>query len=436
MRLELNFKSVMRVASPIMLGGFVQFVLTFVDTAFLGHIGELELNAAGNAGLIYITMFLVAQGLGDALQILTSRRLGENRSQDLKNLFWNAVLLLLIISLLCFLLVGFCSPFFLPFITKDKVLVESMTGFLSYRAFGYFFSVTQLGIVAFYSGIARTKILAYSTTILATVNLLFDYLLIYGIGFFPEMGLNGAALASVIAEISSLLFSILYLRRDQQAMNWIRFTGFVLLKEELKKLLKLAFPIMGQRFLAMSSWTVFFFLIEKLGRHPLAVSQLIRSLYFLAFIPIMGFGTTAKTYVSNFMANRSRKEILSAIRYLAILGLLVLVLIIHGYLLYPGAIISILTNDEQLIRDSIPLLKLVFFQAQIFILASVVFNSVAGVGDSKSALLIEQICILVYLAATYYVTVINPQSVFVVWCMEFVYFSTLLLASVAYFKFS
>lgn len=434
MKLELNVRSVLKVANPIMLGGFVQFILTFVDTAFLGHIGELELNAAGNAGLIYITMFLVAQGLSEALQILSTRRLSENRGDAIKNLFWNAFFLLFICALLSFFLVGLLSNTYLPWITSDETLVDAMDSFLSIRAFGYFFSISQLALIAFYTGAANTKILAYSTTVLAFVNLVFDYLLIFGVGIFPEMGLEGAALASVIAEITSLCFCVIYVRRDKKTMSLIGFNGFKLIGTEVKSLLRLGYPIMGQRFLAMSSWTIFFFLIEKIGRHELAISQLIRSLYFLAFIPIMGFGTTAKTYVSHYMAKKEFGMVSNSIKYLVKVSLLVILVMIHGYILYPEVIISVLTDDQQLINDTAPVLKLVFFEAFIFMAASVVSNAVSGVGDTKSAFIIENVCIAIYLIVAYFVTVVYPQPIIIVWCMEFVYFSLLLLFSALYFK--
>lgn len=434
MHLELNLKSVLKVANPIMLGSFVQFILTFVDTAFLGHIGELELNAAGNAGLIYVTLFLVAQGLSEGLQILTTRRLSEKQPEAVRNLFWNASFSLLILAGLSFLLVGYGSNLFLPWITKDLVLVEAMGSFLDIRAWGYFFSIIQLGLIGFYSGAAQTKILAYSTTVLALVNLVFDYLLIYGVWIFPEMGLQGAAAASVLAEACALLFCIVYVRRDTEIFKLIRFTGFTWVPKQLKALLKLSYPIMGQRFLAMSSWTVFFFFIEKLGSHNLAISQLIRSLYFLAFIPIMGFGTTTKTFISYYMARRDFDMVKKATKFLCYVSLGILILLIHGYLLYPQLIITLLTDDAQLIADTAPVLQLVFFEAIVFILAIVLSNAVAGVGDTKASFLIENICITIYIAAAYVVTVLYPQPIIIVWCMEFVYFSLLLLFSFLYFK--
>ncbi len=434
MVLELKIRPLLKVATPIMMGGFVQFVLTFVDTAFLGHLGELQLNTAGNAGLIYITLFLVAQGLSDALQIKTSRRLGEGNTKALKNLFWNSLVLLSGIALLSFVLVGYGAEYFLPSVTRNPQLSESMSTFLRIRSVGYFFSITQLALIGFYSGTAKTNILGYSTAILALVNLVFDYFLIYGIGFFPEMGMYGAALASVIAEAVSLVFSIFYLRSDKRTMTWVRFTGFVWVKNEVKQLLKLAFPIMGQRFLAMTSWTIFFFLIEKMGPHDLAISQLIRSLYFLAFIPIMGFGTATKTYVSNFMARKRFDEVQRSLWFISLISWGILLLTVHGFLLYPEAILSILTDDDSLVRDSKSVLQLIFFEAQLFMVASVVFNAIAGVGDTRMAFIIENVCITIYLVATYFITVVYPQDIFTVWCMEFVYFGSLLIASILYFK--
>ncbi|MES2628192.1 MAG: MATE family efflux transporter [Bacteroidota bacterium] len=434
--LSLTNRNILNVALPIMAGGFVQFLVNFVNTYFVDKLGEMPLNAVGNGGLIYITLFVAGQGFSTSLQVIVARRKGQGKNRQIGMIFDHALVMMGVISVLL-LIGGWCfSQFLMPSLVKDAEILRGMQEFLRYRFWGFLFSIFEVGIIGYYTGTAQTRVITYSTMLIAGLNIFLDYSLIYGRLGFPEMGIAGAGVASVIAEAAALVFVLVYLYFDKQTKQYglFRFIGFK--AKVFLKLLKLAYPLVAQRFVSLFAWTAFFLMIEKAGPRELAVSQIVRNLYFLAFIPIFGFGTAAGTFVSHYMSKKDPANVIRSIKRIGIISALFTLLFVHGYLLYPAAIIDLLTNQDYLITETIPILRLIVSSMLIHSFVMVLFSAVAGVGDTRWSFVIETSSIVLYLAYCYYVCIVNKQSLMVIWSAEFIYFGLLALFSLAYFRFS
>lgn len=152
-----------------------------------------------------------------------------------------------------------------------------------------------------YIGITRTKVLTMNAVVMALMNVVLDYALVFGELGLPEMGVRGAALASVIAEASSLLFFLLYTyyKVDLKKYGLNRFGQFDL--SMVLRILRISCFTMVQYFLAMAIWFVFFMALERLGQRQLAVANIVRSVYVVLLIPVQALSTTANTLVSNLI---------------------------------------------------------------------------------------------------------------------------------------
>jgi len=433
--IELSYKSIFKMTLPIMLGGFIQFILTFTDTAFLGRLGEVSLNAAGNGGLLYMTAIIACQGISEGVQILIARRNSQKEYKQVGVLLVQSLYIVVLFSAILYLLFYGGKNVLITAITSDPILRDATNNFLDYRSIGAFFALAQLAINAYFMGIGSTRILILFSAITAFSNIGLDYILIFGKLGFPAMNEAGAGLASSIAEILSLLFSVIYLIYFLKDRNHFKDISLKPEIKRIKKILKLSAPLMGQRLLSMSGWTVFFFIIEKMGSHDLAISQLIRSLYFLTFIPVMGFSICTRTFTSHFSGTKEYDKVRTSIKKIMIAGLVSTVVLIHGYFFYPELILSLLTNNPVLIADTAKVLKVISFSMILFTLSNVLFNAVGGIGDTRATFIIESISIAGYLAVSYYLTIIANASILQVWCLEFLYFGTLALYSLIYFKF-
>ena len=132
-----------------------------------------------------------------------------------------------------------------------------------YQEFWYIFMVFNFLFCSFYVGISNTKVITYSTLIMAAVNIFFDWCLIYGHCNLPEMGVGGAALASLMAELTAFCFFWGYTFFTIPHEEYGMFRWHKLQPVLMGNILKVAFPCMIQRLFSFGAWFAFFILIEK-----------------------------------------------------------------------------------------------------------------------------------------------------------------------------
>ena len=111
------------------------------------------------------------------------------------------------------LLFGFTKAFggdIMHLLISSESIYEGTMEFLDWRIYGFFFSFVNVMFRALYIGITRTKVLTINAVVMALTNVILDYMLIFGKFGMPEMGIKGAAIASVLAEASSILFFLIY----------------------------------------------------------------------------------------------------------------------------------------------------------------------------------------------------------------------------------
>lgn len=422
---SITYKEIARIALPIMVSGLSVHLIGLIDTIFLAQLGEVELGAAGNSTLLYYTSVVSLSGLSLGAQIIIGRRNGEKNYDAIPKVFSISMALMMVLSAFAFVLLYFGSSPLAHSIYASEAIADTTGRFMTVRTFGIFPSMINFVFVAFYVGITKTRVLAIVSPLLAVVNITFDYLLIFGIGPFPEMGVEGAAIASVIAELFGTIFYIIYTITNKDISQYkLRFKlDFDL--EVFKRIWKIGSPVMLQFFVAMAAWFVFFSVIERINERALAVSHIVRALYMVLAIPLTAWSDAANTLVSNLIGEKKTNLILPTLRKIALLLLLVDVIYSIGINLFPEQILSLFTKDASLIADSIPTLRVISFSLVFFSLAFLSFRALAGAGLTILCMKIEMLTVAIYLASAFaFVTWMNASTA-LVWCTEFVYFGLL-----------
>lgn len=435
--LDISTYGLLKVAIPISLGGFVQFIVVLTDNAFLSRVGMNVMNGAGLGSMLFITLIMLGIGLASGSQIIIARRNGTGLFEQIGQVFSNTLLLSIIMGIaLLGLMLCTMTPLFNFLVESDEVR-NYMSSYMSIRFFGMAVYMPALVITSLYMGIAKTRVLIYSTLITAGVNLGLDWMLIFGEWGAPKLGIRGAAIATVVAEILNLIFLIVYLRRDS---IWQKFSIWKHLKSlsfsESGRILSLSAPIMGQQVAALATWTVFFMFIEKLGEKELMSSQIIRFMYMMVFVTIMGVSQTTKTYVSGLIAEKRQDQLNHVLLKLVLLNFVGMIIFSHGMLLYPNFITSIFSQDAEVLFLTKKSMFTVIFAFLIACFSSVFLNAVEGCGKTKIAMVIEIGASVSYLALTYYVTVVSPKPIYLVWMNDYLYFGSIAIASLLVLRFS
>lgn len=433
--LDIRYTSILRVALPMMLSGFIQSVISITDAAFLGHYSALAYDASGSAGLWYITLTMVFIGLSDGAQIVMAQRIGEKHLTGVAIAFQSNIILLAIAAIIISVLVQLFMPQVLHFMVANKELANAELSFLSIRSYSFWASIIGLTIQATYLATGKTTLVLVSSLIVALSNILMDYLLVFGIGPFPEMGLEGAAIASTLAEILGALFLLMTLlsgnlRKDYPFLQKLRLSA-----AELRVNLKVGLPLLFQGLVALSVWTVFFIWIEQMGTEELTVSLNIRYLYFLAFIPIWGFAGATKTYIAQYIGAKQFDVLPVIQRRIQIMTVLFLIILFHGSLLYPETLLHLVSHNEEQIRQSAVILRIVSGSTIIYGMISVYVQTINGSGHTRVTFLIECLATFSYLLAAYLLIKVFEASLPVVWLVEYVYFIVMGAAALIYLRF-
>ena len=436
MKTTYSYSQIGKIAYPIFLMLMIQNLIQVINTAFLGHVGEVELGASAIGGIFYIAIFIVAFGFSTGAQILIGRRNGESNYSKIGEIFLFGAVFLLIIALLVFCLTRLCSNLILSKLLSSPNVLKASIEYLDWRIGGLFFVSVNVMFRAFFVGTIRTKVLTFNAICMASTNVVLDYVLIFGNWGFPKMGISGAALASVISEAVSTLFFVIYLLVSVDLKKYgfkdIVWSNF----KVIRNILNVSTSVMIQQFLALSTWFFFFLAIEGMGETTLAVSNIIRSFYMIIGIPVFAFSSTASTLVSNTIGAGKTDEVISLIWKIARITLAISVILSLFLFLFPEPFLKIYTSDPQIISYSIPSLYVILTVILTLSIGNVFFHSISGTGNTRSALLIESFILIVYIIWVWLTAVHLKAPLLVCWIAELIYALLLAILSYSYFRYA
>ena len=185
MKTTYSYAQIGKIAYPIFLTMLIQNMIQVINTAFLGHVGEIELGASAIGGIYYIAIFTVAFGFSTGAQILIGRRNGEGKFNQIGEIFLFGTAFLWILVLFVFCFTRLSSASILSKMLHSPNVLKASVEYLDWRIFGLFFASVNVMFRAFFVGIIRTKVLTFNAISMALTNVFFDYVLIFGNWGFP-----------------------------------------------------------------------------------------------------------------------------------------------------------------------------------------------------------------------------------------------------------
>ncbi len=432
---DISYKRIWQIAYPIILGSVAQNLINVTDTAYLGRVGQVELGASALGGIFYFVFIMLGLGFGTGAQIIMARRFGEGNNHAIGKTFDHALYFILPLALVAFLVLFIFAPAILRPMVQSDSIYQATLQYLDFRVYGIFFAFLQILFRSFYIGISNTTVITSSTLLMAGINIVLDYVMIFGKWGFPEMGIQGAALASSISEACAVVYLFVYTWRKQHHKTYQLFEFKAFDRKLFNRNFELSAPIMVQNFFSLGVWFVFFLLVEKMGEQALAVSNIIRSIYIVLMIPIWGFASAANSLVSYLIGLQHSDKVFTLIKrivWLSLGGVLVIVLL---SMIFPSLIIRVYTEDPDLIKIAVPVLYVVDVGSLALSVGFVVFNGLIGTGRTMIGLFIELLTLAFYLFYVWLLTSVFRSSVAMVWTSEIIYGGFMIVLSSLYLKF-
>ncbi len=425
-----SYQKIWAISLPILFGLFIQQLIGLTDTAFLGRVGAVELGASALAGVFYIMIFMLALGFGIGVQIITARRNGENNFNKIGEVIYQGISFLLFAAVIIIAAVSAAAPPVLREIISSTAVYEKSLDYLNIRVYGFLFAFPIVIFRSFFVGITQTRILTSSAIVMLAANVFLDYVLIFGKLGMPAMGIKGAALASVISEAVAALYFIIYVAAKVDLKKYGFLHPVIYNRPVLHQILSLSVWTMLQYFVSLATWFLFLVAVEHLGEEALAISNILRSVSVFPYMVVTALGAAANSITSNLIGSGKADEVIPTSERIIKMGYLAGIALVVMMALFPRALLRVYTDDLQLINQAIPAYYASLSTFFTLVPGMIMLSVVSGTGQTKTAMYMELIALVVYMFNVWYVVIYLRADLYVCWTCEHSY--NILIAFLTY----
>lgn len=312
-----------RLAYPVIIGMLGHTLIGIVDNIMVGKLGSTELAAVslGNS-MIFVAMSL-GIGFSTAITPIVAEADAENDTSKIHSAFHHGLFLCIILGFLLFGLVVLAKPI-MELLKQPKEVIELAKPFVDWVAFSLVPLIIYQGYKQFADGLSMTKVSMYAIVMANILHVGINYCLIYGVWFFPKMGILGAALGTVISRIAMVLFMHIILSRKEQLKKYFHSFSFDEIKKEtLNKIINLGFPSAMQMLFEVVLFTAAIWLCGNIGKTSQAANQIALSLASMTFMVAMGLSVASMIRVSHQKGVNDYKQLIIVARSIFLLAILI-----------------------------------------------------------------------------------------------------------------
>jgi putative MATE family efflux protein len=436
LRMGISRKHILQLALPISAAILVPQINFITNNVFLGQLGKEELGAAGITGVFYLVFGSIGYGLNNGLQALIARRAGENRPEEIGKLFSQGIRIALGIAALGILITLFLAPYIFSNLLRDQENAQRVISFLRIRIWGLPFLYVYQMRNALLVGINQSRYLVIGTLAETITNIVLDYGLIFGKLGLPQLGFNGAAYASVIAEATGMLVVLAVIHWKGIGQRFQLYKGLEFDKTNAILVLNQSTPLIFQYAISIISWEFFFILVERNASdsNDLAISNTMRNIFGFFGVFTWAFAATSSTMVSNIIGQKRHEEVEKLIMKIVQLSTSVAVVVAVILNLFPVAVLSIFSNDPSFITQAVPVLRIVSVALILMSFATVWLNAVIGTGNPRINMLVEIMAVILYSIYVYSVMEHFKLPISWGWASEWLYWTSIFIPSFLYIR--
>ena len=388
---------VLSMSLPMMISMLVQALYNVVDSYFVAKVSENALAAVGMAFPYQNLMIAVSVGTGVGVNALLSRSLGAKDYETANRTAENGVLLA-ILSTIVFSIIGvvFARPFFLAQ-NNDPDIVAQGVAYLSICAglsFGLFLEVMFERLL---QSTGRTFYTMITQGVGAVINIIMDPVLIFGVGPFPEMGVAGAAAATVMGQIVAGILA-LYFNVTHNPEIQPRLKGFRPSASIIGRIYSVGIPTIV---LNSISSVMTFGMNLILGAISTSTAVAVFNVYFklqsFVFMPVFGLNNGMVPIVSYNFGARKRKRLTDTVRFSAILAVGIMLVGLVVIQIFAAPILSIFEASAEMLRIGVPALRIIslcFVFAGFNIICSSTFQALGNGVLSMIMSIVRQLVVL------------------------------------------
>jgi len=286
---ECGYREVLILAFPLIISTGTWSIQQFIDRMFLTWFSNEAIAAAMPAGILNFTLICLFMGTASYVGTFVAQYYGADEKKLIGPILWQGLYVSIIAGIALLILIPYSVDIF-TLIGHDKAVMDQEIIYFQILCLGAFPVVGASAIAGLFSGLGRTMIIMWVNVSSMVINIIFNYLLIFGKFGFPEMGIKGAAISSLISAIYNLVVYVIIICFPSYNRDFNILRGWKFNSTLFSRLMKFGLPSGIQFFLDIAGFTIFILLIGRLGITNLAASNIALNISNFSFMPMIGFG--------------------------------------------------------------------------------------------------------------------------------------------------
>ncbi|WP_435413844.1 MATE family efflux transporter [Polaribacter aestuariivivens] len=383
MKTNISFSHINKLAIPALIAGIAEPVLSITDTAIIGNINSNATESLAAVGIVgaFISMLIWVFGqVRSAISSIVSQYVGANKFDEVKNLPAQAITIVVLGSLLVLAISFPFSEQIFQFYNASGVILEYCVTYFEIRIFGFPFALFVFAIFGTFRGLQNTFYPMIIAIIGASLNIVLDIILVYGIeDFIPAMDIKGAAYASVIAQITMAVISVILLLKKTEISLRISFP----FHPEIKRLL----GMMGNLFIrTIALNTALYFATSyatSYGKEYIAAYTISLNIWLLGAFMIDGYSSAGNILSGKLLGAKDYKALLELSNKLFKYGLVTgFLMALVGWIFY-DSIGVIFTKEPEVLKQFYYIFWIVLFTQPINAITFIFDGMFKGMGEMK-----------------------------------------------------
>ena len=347
-------KKVIKIGLPVSLENMIYGLINFIDVFMVGNenfvylgLGTVAVAGLGFANQMFLIFTVALFGLYSGGGILAAQYFGSKDYKNLKKCLGVSLVVGVSFSILFNLVMLFIPKEIIGLYTVDEKVIEIGAKYLKIVSFTYPLVGVGFAFNMMLRSIGETKYSMYSSILGLVINSFGNYILIFGKFGFPAMGVEGAALATLIARIISTLFILFLIYKNNLVIAGKLSEFFNLTWKFIVKTLKISLPVFGHEIMWVIGVSVYVVIYGRMGTDSAASVQIVKSISSLVFTLFFGFSSATSAIIGKEIGAGNEKKAYSDANYLMKVGVMFGVLIgIVIYLISPIILKSMQVSES------------------------------------------------------------------------------------------
>ncbi|MCP5372183.1 MAG: MATE family efflux transporter [Hyphomicrobiales bacterium] len=360
-----------------------QNVLNLIDTAMVGVLGPAALAAVGVAGFATFMVNAAVTGLSPGVQAMVARRKGEGNSAEMALPLNGGLLLALAVGLPLTALSLWLAADIMALLNPDPAVRDAGTGYYQARLAGVCAMGMNFAFRGYWGGVAMTRVYLRTILMVHALNVVLNYLLIFGKFGFPELGATGAGVASTIAIYVGTALHFLWaarLARGNGFLHGLPRGG------SLGRLVRLALPTMVQQALFAAGLTAMFWIVGQVGTAQVAASSVIVNILLVVLLPAIAFGLAATSLVGQALGRGEPEDAHAWGWDVVKVGVAVTGIAGVAMVALPGLLLAGFIHDPAVVEIGVPALRLGGVTVVADGVGMVLMHALLGAGAARAVL--------------------------------------------------